>query len=262
MRIAGTSLKPLEVWRRDVTFGEAEQFGSSMLVTLLRAGAGARVRHLGPRPTHMLVLYDMERCPFSRLVREALTELDLDVLIKPCPRGESVHRAELEVQRGIREVPFLVDPGTGIKLGEAAAIVRYLYERYGNAPSPFIIRGGHLAVTSSMLASVVRGGALKYEAPSAPPERPLEIWNYEGSPYCRILRERLSALGLAHISHNLARTSPRRAAFTQRFGRTQFPRLYDPNTNVGLFETDAILSYLNRTYALASDESDLGLLAV
>ncbi len=262
MRIAGTSLKPLEVWRPDVTFADAEQFATSSFVTLLRGGAGARVRHLGPRPSHVLVLYEMERCPFSRLVREALSELDLDALIKPCPRGEHVNRAELEVQRGIPEVPFLIDPGTGVKIGEAATIVRYLYERYGNASSPLMMRGGHLAVASSMIASLVRGGAIRYEEPALLPERPLELWNYEGSPYCRLVRERLAALALPHLSRNLARTSPRRAAFAQRFGRTQFPRLYDPNTSAALFESDAILSYLDRTYAMAVQETEAGLVAI
>jgi hypothetical protein len=83
MQIAGTSLKPLELWRSDVTIADARDFASSLAASLIRAGSGARVTSVGPRPTDTLILYEMENCPFSRLVREALSELDLDAAISP-----------------------------------------------------------------------------------------------------------------------------------------------------------------------------------
>jgi hypothetical protein len=39
------------------------------------------------RPETLLELYDIEASPYRRLVREVLTELDLDVLVLPCPVG-------------------------------------------------------------------------------------------------------------------------------------------------------------------------------
>ena len=39
------------------------------------------------RPEKLLKLYDIEASPYCRLVREVLTELDLDVLVLPCPAG-------------------------------------------------------------------------------------------------------------------------------------------------------------------------------
>jgi glutathione S-transferase len=247
MRIAGTSLKPLEFWRDDVDPQQTANFASSLLVTALRMGSGARVGELGPRPTDALILYQIETCPFSRLVREALSELDLDALIKPCPRGEEVHRRELESHAGQVKLPFLIDRSVRVELGESADIVAHLYKHYGKGAPPVRLRGP-LALASSKLASHVRGERSQYQAPSRRPELTLELWNYEGSPYCRLAREQLDRFGLPYVSRNLARKSPRRPEFRTRFGVMQFPRLYDPNTKIGLFETDAIVSYLSAHY--------------
>jgi glutathione S-transferase len=248
MQIAGTSLRPLEVWRSDVSLEQARRFGSSVLATAVRFGSGAMVRGVGPRPTDALVLYELEWCPFSRIVREALSELDLDALIKPCPQGETLHHREL-AQFGQSKFPYLIDRSAGIQLGDSAKIVEHLYSRYGDgSPVPVRMRGA-LAHVTSKLASEVRGRARSYELPAERPELTLELWNYEASPYCRLVREELARLGLPYVSRNLARNSPRREQFRSRFGKTQFPRLFDPNSKTGLFETDAILTYLQSHYA-------------
>ena len=39
------------------------------------------------RPQKLLELYEFEGCPFCRKVREAISVLDLDVTIYPCPKG-------------------------------------------------------------------------------------------------------------------------------------------------------------------------------
>lgn len=248
-------MRPLEIWRPDVSFKQARNFGSSLLASAVRLGSGTVARSIGPRPRETLILYELEWCPFSRLVREALSELDLDALIKPCPPGEREHHAELE-QLGRRKFPFLVDRSAGVQSGESAQIIEHLYASYGDgSPVPLRFRGD-LARWTSQLATRLRGGKLDYaaaaayERPARRPELTLELWNYEGSPYCRMVREQLGKLGLAHVSRNLARNSPRRETFRSRYGLLQFPRLYDPNTKIGLFETEAILSYLKAHYAL------------
>jgi len=53
----------------------------SLASTLAQQGRGIATRPAGRQPAEPLELYDMEGCPFCRLVREALTDLDLDVLI-------------------------------------------------------------------------------------------------------------------------------------------------------------------------------------
>jgi glutathione S-transferase len=247
MQIAGTSLRPLEIWRPDVSLEEARTFATSLLATVVRLGSGGMVHGVGPRPHDALVLYELEWDPYSRIVREALNELDLDALIKPCPLGETQHHREL-AQFGETTFPYLVDRSAGVQLGDAAKIIEHLYLRYGDgSPVPVRMRGD-LARLTSMLATALRGGERKYELPGERPERTLELWNYEASPYCRLAREELGRLGLAYVSRNLARRSPRREEFRSRYGRMQFPRLYDPNTDTGLFETDEIVSHLQTHY--------------
>jgi len=253
MQIAGTSLKPLELWRRDVTLEEARNFASALAAAAVRAGSGARVTFAGPRPTDQLVLYERESCPYSRLVREVLSELDLDVLVKPCPRGEGPNNRELLDASGKSEVPFLVDRSKRVSLGGSENIVRYLTANYGAHAAPARLRVGPVTLFSSRLASSLRGGDIRYGQPKQKPEDPLELWNYEASPYCRMVRERLGQLGIPYVSHNMARHSPKRIAFKQRFGREQFPYLFDPNTGVGMFESRAILRYVKETYAACFD---------
>ena len=253
MQIAGRSLRPLELWRPDVTLDDARNFASSVAASALRVGAGARVTFAGPRPSDVIMLYERESCPHSRLVRETLSELDIDVLIKPCPPGEHAHNRELRDVSGKGEVPFLVDRSTRVSLAGSANIVRYLTERYGSQATPLRLRSSAVTLLASRLASSLRGGEIRYGEPKRRPEQPLEIWNYEASPYCRIVRERLAELGIAYLSRNVAHKSPKRSAFKQRFGREEFPYMFDPNTHVGMFDTENILRYLKDTYASCFD---------
>lgn len=248
MQIAGTSLKPLELWRSDVTLAETRDFATSLAASLVRVGSGARVTSVGPRPTDTLILYEMENCPFSRLVREALSELDLDAVIKPCPPGEPKHRAELRKLTERETVPYLIDRGLGLALHESGRIVRHLFTHYGNGGVPARFARSEAAIWTSKLASLLRGGEPSYAEPAVRPAFPLELWNYEGSPYCRLVREQLDAHGLSYLSRNLARHSPRREEFLARFGKLQFPCLYDPNVDRTLFETANILEHLRSTY--------------
>jgi len=77
-----------------------------------------------------LELYNMEASPYCRKVREALSELDLQYVVRNVPKG-SPQREELAQRGGKVQVPFLVDPNTGTAMYESDEIVAYLEERYG-----------------------------------------------------------------------------------------------------------------------------------
>jgi glutathione S-transferase len=250
MRIAGTSLRPLELWRRDIHAQQTVDFATSLLASVVRLGTGAIVGKCGSRPTDALILYERETCPASRLVREALSELDLDALIKPCPPGETQHRSELEKHSPAGRVPFLIDRAAGVELGDSEQILEHLFRSYGTGEVPLRYRGP-FAHWTAKLASELRAGRIQYQRPTRTPELTLELWSYEASPYSRLVREHLAAFGLAHVSRNLARKSPRRAEYQARFGVMQFPRLFDPNTRIGLFESEAIIGYLTANYGRA-----------
>ena len=99
------------------------------LPSLLRLGRGGTVVPTSKPASKQLVLYDYEGNQFSRLVREALTELDLTHEIRSAGKG-SGRREELKGLSGKTTVPFLVDPNTDVQMGQSADIVEYLYRTY------------------------------------------------------------------------------------------------------------------------------------
>ncbi len=219
---------------------------------VVRLGGGylTRVAQLGARPEQLLVLYDFEACPFCRKVREALSELDLEALVRPCPRGGKRFRTEVVERGGKSRFPWLVDPSHDVEMYESADIVRYLFRTYGDGRSPIALALGPLNTMSSSVASLVRAGHGRRARPSKAPAEPLHLYGFEASPYCRIARETLCELELSYVVHNVAKRSPSRDAFVARSGKMQVPWLHDPNTGVSMFESADIVAYLNETYAI------------
>lgn len=219
------------------------------LGSVFRLGAGLLVApQLGARPERPLELYEFEGCPFCRKVRETLTYLDLEAVIYPCPKNGTRFRPKATELGGKAQFPLLVDPNTHTTLSESDAINKYLAVTYGQGSRPLMASLGPVTMISSALSSAVgnRGGA----RPSKAPARPLELWSFEGSPYCRVAREKLCELELPYLLHNVGKKSPRRAAFIARSGKMQVPWLSDPNTGTELFESKAIVDYLDQTYGL------------
>jgi len=94
------------------------------------------------------------------------------------------------------------------------------------------------------------------------PSVPLELYEYEGCPFCRKVREAISTLGLDVIVYPCPRETLTSYGFSEhsRFrpkvkelgGKLQFPYLVDKNTNTSMYESDAIVDYLWKTYAPSS----------
>jgi glutathione S-transferase len=223
---------------------------SSYAVSVARGGAGMAVGALGARPGRPLELYEFEACPFCRKVREALSVLDLDAVVYPCPKGGQRFRPEVMARGGKAQFPFLVDPDAGIEMYESDDIVRHLFTRYGDGQVPWSLSVPPLTLLSGALAALVRPLSGVRWRPSRAPVRPLELWSFEASPYCRLVREALCTLEIPHLLHNVAKGSPRRAAFVERSGKMQVPYLHDPNTGRSMFESADIVAYLDQTYAL------------
>ena len=225
---------------------------SSFAASLARAGSGMAVVKPGPRPAQPLELYEFEACPFCRKVREALSMLDLDALVFPCPKGGPRFREEVRRRGGKALFPWLVDPNTGRTMYESDDIVRYLFATYGDGSVPALLAAPVLRDLTSGLASAFRAGAGGRYRAARPPARPLELWSFEASPYCRLVRETLSSLEIPYLLHNVAKGSGRRDGFVARSGKMMVPYLADPNTGTELFESAEIVAYLERTYAGAA----------
>ena len=131
-------------------------FATSMISTLVRGTSGIQSAPAVAKPTRLLQLYDIENCPYCRLVREAFTELDLDAEILPCPKSGERFRTELTERGGKAQFPYLVDPNTGVEMYESLDIVSYLFETYAQRAVPLKWRAGKLQTLGSMLASAPR----------------------------------------------------------------------------------------------------------
>ena len=159
-------------------------------------------------------------------------------------------------------------------LQESQAIIDYLFKTYGKTgrtPS----RWQHLPARDARrsLGSLLSGmRGLRAEHSNHDQGRPaelLELWSFEGSPYTRLVRERLCELELPYVLHNVAkerwqdigpavlRIKPgpyvpvpggKREAHFTRTGHMQVPYLEDPNTGAKLLESARILDYLDETY--------------
>jgi glutathione S-transferase len=222
---------------------------SSLGASLVRGGFAARVGTLGARPEQPLELWDFEGCPYCRKVREALSVLDLDAQVWPCPKGGPRFRVELAKKAGKAQFPYLADPNTGKAMYESDDIIRYLFETYGDGSVPLLLAAGMFGDLSSTLASALRPSVGIRYRPADAPAQSLELGSFEASPFCRIVREVLCTLELPYLLHNVAKGSPRREAFIARSGKMMVPWLSDPNTGTQLFESADIVTYLEQTYA-------------
>ncbi len=102
-------------------------------------------------PDQLLHLWSFEASPYSRLVRERLCELELPYVLHTVAKerwqdmGPAILRLkpgkyeplaggkrarELPVMQGRLQVPYLVDPNTGVQMFESKDILKYLNQTY------------------------------------------------------------------------------------------------------------------------------------
>eukprot|EP00230_Micromonas_polaris_P007627 CAMPEP_0117626214 /NCGR_PEP_ID=MMETSP0802-20121206/1301_1 /TAXON_ID=38833 /ORGANISM="Micromonas sp., Strain CCMP2099" /LENGTH=385 /DNA_ID=CAMNT_0005430319 /DNA_START=7 /DNA_END=1164 /DNA_ORIENTATION=- len=203
------------------------------------------------RPQIQLELYEFEGCPFCKKVREAVIWLDLDVLFYPCPQGGPNFREQIKQRGGKSMFPYMVDPNTKIEMYESDDIIDYLYDTYGpgkeNVSS--LLRAGALTVLTAGFGLAPRMGAGSRYTPATMPAKPITVYSYEASPFCKLVREKLVELELPHLMKSSGRGSPKRQELFDKRGMFQAPYIEDPNTGIAMFESSAIAKYLEQTYA-------------
>jgi glutathione S-transferase len=239
----------------------------SLGTSLVRLGRGAVVTGNRGEPSKTLELYDCENDPECRPVREALTMLDLEVMIYPVPRNGKRFRKQLTEMSGSGRIPFLHDPNTGEHLQGAKSIVNYLYTQF--APEGEKVPKNLLPLAS--VASALRGRKGKNAQPSKTPGQPLELYSFEASPYARLVRETLCEREIPYLLHNVGKSpgkmveflppilrenkvkgyqpeSENRRKLVARGGHMMVPYLVDPNTGSAMYESADIQDYLLETY--------------
>lgn len=243
---------------------------NSTLASTKRGWRGSMAKPYGVHPDKDLILYDREGCPRCRLVREALTELDLDAVVYPCPEGGTRYRDQLQQDSGQTEVPFLLDPNTGEKLEGLEAILEYLFQQYKQRTVPSALKATAANLEQSKAASQLRKFSGTKASPSKSATELMTLYSFESSPYTRPVRELMCELELAYKVINLGKNqradigpaklhfsvgpykplpNTKRATFYAEHGNVQVPYLIDPNTGTAMFESKDILKYLKKTYA-------------
>lgn len=246
----------------------------ALVATIIGGGRGAMGTAQPMQPAKALKLYEFEGCPFCRRVREVVTLLNLDVEIYPCPKGGQKYRQMVQAKGGKLKFPFFIDENTADQMYESQAIIDHLFKHYGKTgktPAKFKYAGFSIASTLSTVVGGARGVWVnKQIAQRAAPEKMLQLWSFEASPFARLVREVLTELELPYVLHNVAKerwqdmgpaamrfkpgvyiplTNGKREKVVEIMGRDiQVPYLVDPNTGVKMFESAQIIDYLKKQY--------------
>ncbi|MFQ3275491.1 MAG: glutaredoxin 3 [Candidatus Nanohaloarchaea archaeon] len=78
------------------------------------------------------------------------------------------------------------------------------------------------------------------------PEQMLEVYQFEGCPYCSKVRSKLTELGIDFIARQVDKND--RSRVQEVSGQTNVPVLVDPNTDTVMPESDDIVEYLEEHY--------------
>lgn len=268
------------------TIGHSIKSVQATASTILRGGRGVMGTANPMQPEQSLILYEHEACPYSRRVREVMTQLNLDFESRPSPHKGHVYRDELKELAGKAQVPFLIDENFASddadnKILDSQAIIDHLFANYskkGFTPDKYQRQSkkdnASLVNRAASLASIMRG--VKADHPKmnearGKPEQLLHLYGFEASPFCRLVREKLSELEVGYINHNVAREQiqdigafgirlnrgeyhPVKEGKRERLmnevmdGKLQFPYLVDPNTDTQMYESKDIVNYLDEVY--------------
>ncbi|MFB6191673.1 MAG: glutathione S-transferase N-terminal domain-containing protein [Candidatus Nanohaloarchaea archaeon] len=79
------------------------------------------------------------------------------------------------------------------------------------------------------------------------PDEMLELYQFEGCPFCSKVREKMTELGLDFIARQVDPKGDR-SRVEEVSGQTGVPVLVDPNRDVVMPESDDIVEYLEEHY--------------
>lgn len=244
-------------WKIDDLFYKGGGYSLKLGPLSLRDSSSALAN--APRPTRPLILYGYDASPFCKRVREAFNLLDLTYEYRPCPGARlGKFSQELLKRTGRQTVPYLIDPNTGMEMFESSDIIDYLVETYGPSEDMFDRKALWPITLESFSVSTATTAALLLDMPGAQRQsnarpdnekmKPIQVWAYECSPFCRPALEKLCSLCLPHVVVSCSRGSANRDKLMAKTGRFQVPYLVDPNTGVEMFESAEIVEYLEQVY--------------
>lgn len=107
-----------------------------------------------------------------------------------------------------------------------------------------------IKVAQALLSAIAEGGRGTSGTPyPKQPEKALKLYEFEGSPFCRRVREVMTVLNLDYEVYPCPKGGQRyRQQMKQLGGKKQFPFLVDENTGDQLYESQDIIHYLFKHY--------------
>ena len=106
-----------------------------------------------------------------------------------------------------------------------------------------------LDVSTSFVSTLLRPGAGMFvRGVGARPEARVRLYEFEGCPFCRKVREMLTTLDLDAAIFPCPKGGTRFRPEVEKHGKRQFPFLIYPHTGGPMFASDAIIRYLAGRY--------------
>lgn len=108
----------------------------------------------------------------------------------------------------------------------------------------------HIKVVQALASAVLEGGRGTAGTPfPKQPEKVLKLYEFEGSPFCRRVREVLTTLNLDYEVYPCPKGGSKyRQIVQEKGGKLQFPFLIDENTGDHLYESQVIIDHLFKHY--------------
>ncbi|KAI2507214.1 glutathione S-transferase [Fragilaria crotonensis] len=233
-----------------------------------------------------LTLFDIENNDNCRLVRERLTELDLNFKVVPSTPNSKVfldptHKYALAPGTIIPTLRVVGDNPQEVIVSGAPNIVEYLDRKFSSAiddDATIVAQENQgeessssfkeqakivLSKVGNTAASWMRAGRGCRVSPAASDsanllDSSLVLYSYEGNQFCRLVREVLTELDIAYELRSAGKGSPRRAELAEKTGgSTQCPCLIDMNTSEVIQESADIVQYLYSTYGKYTPPNEL-----
>lgn len=107
-----------------------------------------------------------------------------------------------------------------------------------------------IKVLQSVASTLIAGGrGVMGTAFPQQPEKALKLYEFEGSPYCRRVREVMSLLNLDYEVYPCPKGGQKyRQMVKDKGGKRQFPFFVDENTGIEMYESQDIIHYLFKHY--------------
>eukprot|EP00899_Mesostigma_viride_P026107 jgi/Mesvir1/6681/Mv08908-RA.1 len=138
----------------------------------------------------------------------------------------------------------------GFILGLSGALFRFGSGAFVNGYKTAVVAddGGYTIARGA-------GKMLKETATPGPlPEKPIIIYEFEGCPFCKKVREAVAMLDLDVLFYPTPKGGPTyRPKVKEMGGKAQFPYMVDPNTGTQMYESDDIIAYLFKNYGAGAE---------